>query len=41
MFYLPGVHAGLDVSHPVPGKFSHYSKSGPPEGPEEHRKGEN
>lgn len=35
---MAGVHAGLDISCPVPWKFSHYFKSCPPE---EHRKGEN
>lgn len=32
-----GVHAGADVSCPVPGELSHDAQSSPPEDPEEQR----
>lgn len=36
---LAGFHAGADVSGLVPGKFSHYFESRPPEVSEKPRKG--
>ena len=27
VYFLLGIYAGLDISHPIPGEFSYHSKS--------------
>lgn len=36
---LIGIHAGTDISCPIPGKFPNYIKSRPPKDSEKLRKG--
>lgn len=37
--FLSGIHAGTDISRPVPGEFSHHVESRPPKDSEKPGKG--